>query len=77
MYEERRKFPVFAQKELQRILDRLGLLEQMRNGELECWFCNETMSEQNFGAIFLVENVVRVSCSNPRCLEQIPKVIEQ
>lgn len=74
MYRERRKFPVFQQKYLEKILDRLGLLRQMQHNELRCQFCDTVISEENFGAIFLDGETVRVACFKHGCLEQISKV---
>jgi len=76
MYEERRKFPVFKEKNLEKILGRLGLLQPMQNNELRCRFCDIVISKQNFGAIFLDEETVRVSCFKHGCLEQISEVIQ-
>jgi len=72
MLSERRRFPVFLEKEFEEILEKLDLLEKIKNQEIRCSICNTIISKENFGCIYLSkEGDVRVTCSNPECLERV------
>jgi len=72
MLGERRRFPVFHEKELEEILEKLDLLEKMKNREIKCSVCNTIISKENFGCIYLSkEGDIKVACSNPECLERV------
>jgi hypothetical protein len=79
LFSERRKLPVFEEKHLRDILEKIGLLEKMLSGEILCFFCKQTISKQNFGALFLphASNEIAVSCNHPRCLGRIAEVVEE
>jgi len=76
MYYDRKKLPVFHEKELQTILQKFNLFTKMQNNELLCYICEKIISKENFGCIFLTnKGTVEVSCSNPECLEKVYEVI--
>jgi len=77
LFRRRRELPVFEKKQLRGILERVGLLEKMLNGELFCSFCKKPISEENFGALFIFHDgeEIGVSCSSPNCLKRIAEVI--
>lgn len=77
MFPERRKLPVFHERELEEILGRLGLLEKLKNHELVCSICEVGISKDNFGCIYLSrEGKIDVACSNPECLEKVHEKIQ-
>lgn len=77
MFRERRKIPVFHEKELEEVLEKFHLLEKMENNELKCSICNIIISQDNFGCLFLSkEGNVKVSCSNPECLEKVSMEVQ-
>jgi len=72
MFSERRDLPAFHEKDLEKMLVRLKLWEIFSKGELKCHYCNEFITKDNFGAIFLTkEKKIDVSCGRPDCLEKI------
>jgi hypothetical protein len=77
LFRERRRLPVFEKGQLRDILEKIGLLEKMLNGKLFCSFCKETISEENFGALFIFHGgeEIGVSCSSPKCLKRITEAI--
>jgi len=79
LFRERRSFPVFEEKQLQDILERVGLLEKMLAGELLCFSCKDKISKQNFGALFILKNSneVAVSCNRAQCLKLVAEVVEK
>jgi len=76
MFRERRKLPVFHEKEFEEILRRFNLLEKLKNNELKCYICHVLISKDNFGCIFLSKKEkIEVACSHPECLEKVYKEI--
>jgi hypothetical protein len=72
MFSDKRDLLVFHENELQKILIRLKLWEAFSLGQLRCHFCNELITNENFGAIFLKKDKqLGVSCGRPDCLEKI------
>jgi hypothetical protein len=78
LFRERRRVPVFDEKKLTSILERLGLLSEMLDGELMCAFCQRKVTIQNFGAFFVTDSKeVRVSCSNSQCLRSVAEAVAE
>jgi len=72
MMKDEKEIPVFLEKEIDIILNRLGLLEKFNKNELKCYFCDVLISRENFGCVFLTkENRMVVCCSNPECFEKV------
>ena len=71
-----RKFYIKAvhEKNLDSLLESLGLTEPLEQGKLVCAICGCKITRANIGTIFPDEGQVRVCCNNPGCL---PKVIER
>lgn len=77
LLSERRRLPVFAEKQLDDVLRRIGLFERMQLGQLCCGFCNVKISRENFGALFFrpAGGDVGVSCDSPECLKRVAEVV--
>ena len=72
MFPDRKKFPVFHENNIDQILNRFKLLKKLENNELKCSTCESTVTRKNFGCLFLSKDGnVKVTCSNPECLEKV------
>lgn len=49
------------------LLDRLGLLDRYRSGQLLCEKCARPIRDHGFGAARMVDEEVRVTCAEPGC----------
>lgn len=53
--------------EFDELLERLGLLEAFRDGELRCAFCDSGLDSRNIFGVFSEESQIRVSCDKSLC----------
>jgi len=67
--EERRTLSITAvhERELERVLKRLGLLEKVERGEMKCPFCDRVLTINCIGAIAPLDGV-KLVCDNPKCI---------
>jgi len=56
------------------VLKGLGLYEQLVEGKLRCFICDEVVSLSTLGGLLKVGGRVRVVCNKPRCLWEASKV---
>lgn len=76
MFKYRREIPVFHEDDFELILRKFNLFEKLQRNELLCSICDILIEKDNFGCIYLIdENVVKVSCSDSKCLEKVSLVI--
>ena len=61
MSEEHKIF-VFHEKELELILEKLGLMEKMKAGLLKCSICGKVVNKENFGAFMKKNGGILVFC---------------
>lgn len=51
------------------LLERLGIAEAYKAGELSCCVCQQPLRERGLGAIRMVEGGAVVSCGHLDCME--------
>jgi len=59
--------------DLEELLKNLGLLEEFTSDNIKCQFCQDTVKENNFGAIFPSGENILFSCSKLECISKLPK----
>lgn len=75
MFKYLREIPVFHEDDFELILRKFNLFEKLQRKELLCSICGILIEKDNFGCIYLVdENMVKVSCSDSKCLEKVSLV---
>jgi hypothetical protein len=55
-------------KSLADVLKRVGIYDDVVNGKARCYFCGQPVAMENLGGLFKHEGLVRVACSNIKCL---------
>jgi len=61
---EEHKLYVFHEKELEIILERLGLLDKMEKKQLRCYVCGKVINRKNLGAITKKKEELIVLCDD-------------
>ena len=56
---------------LEAILLKLGLLDNIRLGNVECFFCKKTITLDNLQGVFYREGKPCVSCDDIICVEKL------
>jgi len=59
--------------ELQSFLEKLGLWEDMKNGQLRCSFCNCVLTFANFGGIYKENGQLKPFCQKTECYLEVLK----
>lgn len=55
-------------RNLQTVLDGLGLLNALDEGQLSCEGCGIKLTWENVGTIFRKEGKIHLSCDRPECI---------
>ena len=58
-------------RDLERVLANLGILDKLVAGELNCAVCGCQVDLDNLGTIFPYGDAIRVSCDNNSCVRAI------
>jgi hypothetical protein len=59
--------------DLDSFLQRLGLLEDMKNGRLRCSFCDHVLTFDNFGGVYKENGQLRSFCQQTECYLEVLK----
>jgi len=59
---------VFHETEIEAMLRKLNLLEEVNAGQVRCVICNKTITKENFGGVFKKENEIFVVCDDLKCI---------
>ena len=57
--------------ELNSLLEKLGMLEDMKNGKIKCSFCDCTLIFDNFGGIFNENGYLKPFCQKTECYIEV------
>lgn len=68
---KRVKIRVVHDEDLTKLLDSIGITEQIKKGEYKCMYCERTVSMDNLWAIKVKEKKIYIVCSNSECLNKI------
>lgn len=55
--------------DLEKVLDALGLLEDVKAGRTRCAVCHDPVNLDNLHAVFPDGGDVKVTCSKPECVK--------
>lgn len=58
-------------KDLEKFLAKLGLLEKIKRGELRCSICGEIITLENFFCVYPEEGKIKVCCNRRECYEKV------
>lgn len=71
MNSDEHRLLVFHERELQLVLEKLGLSKRINERKLRCSICGNVITETNFGAIFKKGNKIHIICDSLKCLEKV------
>jgi len=55
------------EKDLERLLNELGMLEKLNTGEISCIFCGKKINKDNFGGIIRLKGNLELFCDQIEC----------
>ena len=62
--------PAIHDDDLAKILEKHGLAEKLKSGELHCTYCNEIITIENLYAIFWKNDLPNFVCDSPDCINK-------
>lgn len=71
--KERVKIKAVYDTDLNSFLEKLGLLEDMKNGKLKCNFCGCILTFDNFGGVFKENGQLKPFCQKKECYLEVLK----
>lgn len=57
--------------DVENFLETLGILDELDNNLVKCYFCEKPVTRQNFGACFPADAIIAVCCDNPECIMKV------
>jgi len=64
-------------KDLEKILDGLKLLNKFKNSKLKCKFCNEIVNFENLHSFFPEAGKIKFVCDKPECIRKLYVLLRQ
>lgn len=58
-------------RDLEKILDGLSLLNKFKSGKLKCKFCHEVINFDNLHSFFPEAGKISFICDNPDCIRKL------
>ena len=62
------EIPAIHEKEFLSMLEKLGLLSQISEGNAVCFNCHEKLSVDSIAGLKVINNQPKLICNNPECL---------
>ena len=59
--------------DLNSFLEKLGLMEDMKNGQLRCSFCDCVLTFDNFGGVYKENGQLKSFCQQTECYLEVLK----
>lgn len=60
-------------QDLEKLLNKLGLLEKFQQGLLKCGFCNNVVTFNNLQGIYKEGEEIKMICDKPLCYKEFMK----
>ncbi len=71
--EEKVTIKAVYDTDLNSLLEKLGMMEDMKNGKIKCSFCDCMLSVDNFGGIFNEKGHLKPFCKKTECYLEVLK----
>ena len=60
--------------DLEKYLEKLGLLTKINKGEINCYFCKEKIEIKNLDCVFAYENDIKFCCDKISCYVKLSEI---
>jgi len=64
---EKLKLRAVYEKDVEKLLNNLGILEKVKEGAFSCHFCKEKITMENFGGIIRMRGKLELFCEKIEC----------
>ena len=77
MDENNKKLNTIHEKDLQNVLIKIGLFEDLQKGILRCKFCGEKIELQNIYSILPESGSFNLVCDKPECISKLIQYLNE
>ena len=63
------EIPAIYEEDLQKVLEKLGVLQDILQDKVRCFICEKKITLDNFGGIVKIRGNLKIVCDNPACIE--------
>lgn len=67
--------PAVHEHDLGRLLSSLNMLDEIRNGKINCAICGDTVMLNNFQCIYVESGEIRVCCTKLTCYQHVLNIV--
>jgi hypothetical protein len=64
-------------EDLEKFIDGLGMLNELKRGELKCKFCKTTITFKNLQSMFPQSGSVKFVCDSPDCAKELRTLLRE
>ncbi len=68
---EREQVPAVHRRDLEMVLDEIGLKEKIVAGKLRCAGCDKPVTLEKIQCLYMEDNEIRVCCDNIECYREV------
>lgn len=73
MFIKDEKLKAVYSTDLEKVLDKIGKLDQFKNDQITCRYCHAIIRQSNLYALIPVESDVEFCCAAPECVLSLTK----
>lgn len=77
MEQENSKLDVVHQRDLDKLLKRMGIFEDIAQGKKKCKFCERVVDRQNLYSVLPESGAVNVVCDAPECITALLAYLDE
>jgi hypothetical protein len=70
-WRERQAIKAVHERDLEKVLEDLGLLEHVKSGKAKCDICGDPLNLDNLLCIFPTEGRIGLCCDQPECYQRV------
>jgi len=74
---DKEKLKVVCDLDLEKYLDNLGKLQAVKEGEISCYFCEDTITLENIFCFFPLSGDVKFVCDKGECKLKLSRFIDK
>lgn len=74
---EKETLKTLHEQDLERYLEKLGVLSSVNDGSAKCKFCGDTLRLDSIHALFPESGQVKFVCNKPACIKSLNEYLRQ
>ena len=76
MEQEKKQMDVVHERDVDRLLDKMGIKEDFYNNKKTCKFCKNVVNIKNIYSFLPEAGTINIICDNPKCITDFLEYME-